>query len=70
MYQGVGNDSFSKNFAYVLNEWSLKDTYREKAPSNKTPALTKSRNMVIWVVVTSNQLSIRGSKTETKFSKK
>ena len=25
--------------------YSLKDTHREKAPSNKTPALTKSMNM-------------------------
>ena len=40
---------------------SWKDTYREKAPSNKTPALTKSTNMGIWVVGTSNQLFIRGS---------
>ena len=32
----------------------LKDTHREKAPSNKTPSLTKSMNMDIWVVGTSN----------------
>ena len=37
------------------------DTHREKAPSNKTPALTKSTNMDIWVVGTSNQLFVRGS---------
>ena len=37
--------------------------------SNKTPALTKSMNMVIWVVGTSNQLFIRGSYTANKFSK-
>ena len=42
----------------------------EKAPSKKTPALTKSTNMVIWIVGTTNQLCIRGSYTETKFSKK
>ena len=30
---------------------TLKDTLREKAPSNKTPALTKSTTMGIWVVV-------------------
>ena len=40
---------------------SFKDTHREKAPSNKTPALTKSTNMAIWVVDISNQLLIRGS---------
>ena len=37
-----------------------------KTPSNKTPALTKSVNMNIWVVGTSNRLFIRGSFTETK----
>ena len=30
----------------------LKDTHREKAPSDETPALTKSTNMSIWVVGT------------------
>ena len=39
--------------------WSLKDTHREKALSNETPALTKSTDMVIWVVGTTNQLCIR-----------
>ena len=39
----------------------FKDTHREKAQSNKTPALTKSTSMGIWVVGTSNQLFIRGS---------
>ena len=39
----------------------FKDTHREKVPSNKTPALTKSTNMGIWVVGTSNQVFIRGS---------
>ena len=39
----------------------FKDIHREKAPSNKTPALTKSRNMGIWVVGTPNQPFIRGS---------
>ena len=51
---------------YIL----LKDTHREKSSSNKTPALTKSMDMDIWVVVTSNQLLVRGSLSETKFSKK
>ena len=32
----------------------LKDTHRKKGPSNKTPALTKSRDMGIWVVHASN----------------
>ena len=39
----------------------IKDTHREKAPSNKTPAFTKSMNMDIWVVGTSNQIFIGGS---------
>ena len=39
----------------------FKDAYREKAPSNKTPVLTKSTNMGIWVIGTSNQPFIRGS---------
>ena len=40
---------------------TLTDTHGAKAPSNKTPARTKSTNMSIWVVGTSNQLFIRGS---------
>ena len=48
----------------------LKDTHREKAPSNKTLALTKSMNTDIQVIGTSNQIFIRSSYTETKFSKK
>ena len=39
----------------------VKDTHWEKAPSNETPAFTKSTNMGIWVVGTTNQLFIRGS---------
>ena len=49
---------------------SFKDTHREKAPSNKTPALWKSMNMDIWVVGTSNQSLIAGSYTKTKSLKK
>ena len=37
----------------------FKDTDKEKAPSNKTPALSKSMNMNIWVVGTLNQLFVR-----------
>ena len=39
----------------------IKGTHREIAPSNKTTGLTKSLNMDIWVVGTSNQIFIRGS---------
>ena len=43
-------------------QWQhFKDTHREKALSNKTPALRKSTNMGVWAVGTSNQLFIRGS---------
>ena len=46
----------------ILSKYQrIKDTHREEAPSNKTPALTKSANMGICVVGTSNQLFIRGS---------
>ena len=34
----------------LLHLWAVKDTHREKSPSNKTPALSKSMNMDIWVV--------------------
>ena len=39
----------------------IKDTHREKTPSNKIPVLTKSTNIGIWVFGTSNQLFIGGS---------
>ena len=39
----------------------IKDTHREKAPTNKTPTLSESMNMDIWVVDISNQPLVRGS---------
>ena len=39
----------------------FEDTHKEKTLSNKTPELTKSGTMVIWVIGTSNRLFIRGS---------
>ena len=39
----------------------VKDTHKEKRPSNKTPELTKITNMGILVVGTSNQLFLRDS---------
>ena len=54
----------------MISSKAFKDTHREKAPLNETPALTKSTNMDIWAVDTTNQLFITGSSTETKFSKK
>ena len=35
----------------------------------KTPALTESMNINVWVVGTSNQLFVGGSQTEPKLSK-
>ena len=55
----------NKLFTYLTcskkSKRCFKDTHKEKAPSNKTPALTKSTNMGIWVVGITNQLFIRGS---------
>ena len=46
----------------LKNYWNtLKDTHREKALSNRTPALRKSANMGVWAVGRLNQLFIRGS---------
>ena len=45
----------------IFQFFEIKETHREKAPSNKTPGLTKSTIMGIWVVGTSNQPFIRGS---------
>ena len=39
----------------------LKNTHREKAPSNKTSVLTRSVNMDIWDVGISDQFFLRGS---------
>ena len=48
----------------------LQDTHREKAPSNKTQALSKSMTVDIWVFGPLNILLIRGSYNEIKFSNK
>ena len=62
-------------FDNLQMRYKFKDTRTEKAPSNKTPTLSKSMNMDIWIVGTSNhdpwsnQL-LWGSATEIKFSKK
>ena len=56
-------------FPYTLKIYFqdyLKHSHREKALSNKTPALTKKVNINIWVVETSNQLFKRGSYTVTR----
>ena len=58
------------NQIYEVFLSSIKDTHREKEPSNETPVLTESMNMATWVVGTSNQLFKTGSYNETKFPKK
>ena len=47
----------------------LKDTHSEKVSSNKTPALTRSTNMDILVVGTSNQVFIEVLKLKQSFLK-
>ena len=47
----------------------MKDRHRQKAPSNKTPALSESMNMDIWVVGTSNQLYKRFQNCNKIFKK-
>ena len=72
----LGKDTIPPKYGFTtqnipdLTLVQFKDTGREKASSNITPAFTKSMNMDIWVVGTSYQLFIRSSFTETKFSKK
>ena len=63
MFLKISQNSQENTCARVsfLNKIVGQDTHREKAPSNKTPALTKSTNMGIWVVGTSNQLFKGGS---------
>ena len=43
---------FFQIIASVVVAAAVKDTRREKAPSNNTPALMKCMNMGIWVVAT------------------
>ena len=55
---------WSKNQTYIKKIHGIyffNDTHREKAPSNKTPALTKGTNMVTWIAGITNQLCITGS---------
>ena len=58
--KNVKYDSNCNMVGYV-NLIFIKDTYREKAPSNETPVLTKSTSMIILVVGISKQLFIIGS---------
>ena len=46
------------------------DTHRENTPSNKIDALSTSINIYIWAIDVLNQVFIRGSYNQIKFSKK
>ena len=48
----------------------VKDTHKENTLSNKTQAPSKTINIDIWIIGTSNQLFIRGCYTKIKFPKK
>ena len=64
---------FSKNCYfnhYFLNKICIEDTHRRNAASNKFKALTRRMKMDIWVVSSLNQLFIRGTYSNIKFSKK
>ena len=54
-------DHFLSSDLFIIFINLLKDTRKEKVPSDKTPVITKSMNMDIWLVGTSNQLFISGS---------
>ena len=65
------NSNLNFSFTTLVSlRYLLKDTPRENAPSIKTLALTKSMNMEIWLAGLSNQIFIKRTYTETKFSKK
>ena len=62
------------NFFHEHYYWKWEFVYwwyshRKKAPSNKTPALTKSINKDIWVIGTSNEPIMRGWKLKQNFQK-
>ena len=58
-YFSISKDITSYTFLLVkiVKSFSvyLRILDREKAPSNKTPTLTKNRNMNVWVAGTRNQ---------------
>ena len=66
-YEEVYNETFRQKLEWIQYNaclalsGALKDTHREKALSNKSPALITITNMGICVVGTSNQLFITGS---------
>ena len=65
----VSNVFKSSRSSVFYKKVVLKDTHREKAPWNKTPALTKSTNMGIWIVGTTNKFFKGGSYWNKIFKK-
>ena len=58
----INNNAININKLWnVINFEKPKDTHKEKAPSNKSPAPRKSTNMGVWAVGTLTPLFIRGS---------
>ena len=48
------------NVETTLKYFAVKDTQRERIPSNGAPVLSESMNMKCWVVGTSNRLFVEG----------
>ena len=58
-----------KYIQYILMVNIFKFQLKENTTSNKTKALTKRINKHIWEIGTLNQIFIRGSYTDIKFTK-
>ena len=57
----LNNKNFYIELVSSLFHYLIKYTLKEKAPSNKTSTLSKSMNVDISMVATSNQIFIQGS---------
>ena len=57
----LNNKNFYIELVSSLFHYLIKNTLKEKAPSNKTSTLSKSMNVDISMVATSNQIFIQGS---------
>ena len=60
-YATYGLETCYSNLGSIKHACVSMISHREKAQSNETPPLAKSTNLGIWVVVTTNQLFIKGS---------
>ena len=57
----LNNKNFYIELVSSLFHYLIKYTLKEKAPSNKTSTLSKSMNVDISMVATSNQIFMQGS---------